>query len=268
MNDRIFKDSKAILSGPILELFRYYGYGGQFDRPIGSWREMSLRRARTALRRRINANAGLWRDPVEKVFYKPLFVTLTFREKVEDIRWANREFSKFVMRFNYHVFGSRRARLKYVTVIEFQERGAVHYHSLFFNCPFVPGLKTRLFELWGHAGNEAGVDFKSIRKVRVVGNYLVKYMSKEFDDPRLHGKKTYFTSRGLTKPLTFRDDFRIADMLSLVPEGVVPQEVLLPGVDYTRYWGMPLVASLVRESPKPSFVDNSPIDRTPSLFNN
>ncbi|MGM9458151.1 rolling circle replication-associated protein, partial [Lacticaseibacillus rhamnosus] len=53
------------------------------------------------------------------------FVTFTFAENVKDIDQANREWKKFVQRLR-----RRYGDFKYLSVIEFQKRGAVHYHMI------------------------------------------------------------------------------------------------------------------------------------------
>jgi hypothetical protein len=54
-----------------------------------------------------------------------MFTTLTFRENLHNIKEANYEFLKFIKRVKYK-FGD----FKYLAVIEFQDRGAIHYHMI------------------------------------------------------------------------------------------------------------------------------------------
>jgi hypothetical protein len=49
-----------------------------------------------------------------------------------------------MMRLNYHIGHA----LKYVSVVEFQKRGAVHYHAVFFNLPFI--VNDELAAIWSH----------------------------------------------------------------------------------------------------------------------
>ena len=80
-------------------------------------RERSLKRAKMNLRRLINANVGQYgKDVTAK------FLTLTFKENIQDIKQANYEFKKFIKRLNYKVYGTKKAILKYTTVIEFQKK--------------------------------------------------------------------------------------------------------------------------------------------------
>ena len=128
------------------------------------------------------------------------------------------------------MFAKRTAHLKYSTVIEFQKRGAVHYHCVFYNVPYVPNLLHVLRNIWSHGS----VDFSKVRRIKSMGSYLTKYMTKSNDDQRLNGKKSHFSSRGLKKPLVFRDEFKIADILWAMPEKLDEFELFLPGLDYKR----------------------------------
>jgi hypothetical protein len=209
--------NKVIESGDVIEVYQYENYvltgndkkskasGGGSRAPVDEDErakrdrmneERASRRAKQNLRRLINANVGKYGETSK-------FLTLTFKENVQDLEWANGEFKKFVQRLNYRLF-KKRSGLKYVCVVEFQGRGAVHYHVIFFNMPYVP--VNEVAEVWGHGF----VKLNKIDEVDNVGAYVVKYMGKDFDpddDPgsggkkrRDKGKKRYFASRGLIKP--------------------------------------------------------------------
>jgi len=261
-----YRKHKLVLSGPVLELFSYYGQPFEHGRSGTDPKEQSLRRARANLRRKINANAGQWWDEKEGKRYVPLFVTLTFAENVQDIPTANKEFMLFVKRFNWSVFRSRKAHLKYVTVVEFQERGAIHYHSIFFNCLFVPQLIERLTNIWGNGR----VNFSSIRHVKNVGAYMVKYMTKEMHDQRLKGKKTYFSSQGLRRSIVQLDEIKIGELLEYVPVGTERREFMALGLDYEY---MNIGSSMLRylepvdkQDPEPQTEQENPAPLQRSLF--
>jgi len=122
------------------------------------------------------------------------FFTATFGDNIVNMDYANNEFKKFIKRLKYH-FGN----FKYLVVIEFQKRGAIHYHML---SDFGYIKHSDLASIWGNgfvwirdlltANNGKPVDN--------VGAYMVKYMHKNIIDKRLMGKKTYFTSRNLVRP--------------------------------------------------------------------
>lgn len=199
-------NAKVIVAGNVIELYEYEkevrtGKDKDFEKPVGrrgkrreglEWidketreknRADALQRAKKTLRRLINANVDAWGE-------KAKFFTLTFRDNVQDIKMANYEFKKFRQRLEYYLG----LRLKYVAVIEFQQRGAVHYHMVTFNMPYVPHAE--LERIWGHGF----IKVNAIDEVDNVGAYVTKYMTKDNDDERLKGEKCYFSSRGLIKP--------------------------------------------------------------------
>lgn len=225
MKQKLQNTEKVVVSGRILE---YFDFSGVVDWGVES-RELSLRRARKTLRRKINTNAGQWWDDINSRWFQPLFVTLTFKENVTDITEANKCFKLFIKKFNYNVFKSKKAVLKYVVVMEFQERGAVHYHAIFFNVPFFD--LRMMFDLWDYGRTEV----KSIDDIKNVGSYVVKYMVKEFDDVRLHGKKSYFSSRGLLKPLVIYDTGLLLDVLGFCNDDNKVTSVDLDDVHYEQF---------------------------------
>ena len=85
-----------------------------------------------------------------------MFLTLTFSDNITNISYAFREFSKYIQRLNYALGFN----LKYVAVPQFQERGAVHFHVILFNFPFISGFNVYDFfrDTWG-----LGKDRKSTR---------------------------------------------------------------------------------------------------------
>jgi len=192
-----FYDKKIIVSGNIVEVYEYEklisigecknknGRNGNEEvcERENEYRGIVLNRARKDVRRLINANIGAWGE-------KPKFVTLTFGKHVTEPKIANYEFKKFRQRLEYKLD----LKLKYVTVIEFMKNGRVHYHVVFFNLPYIENEK--LAEIWGHGF----IKINAIEEVDNVGAYVTKYMTKDNDDERLKGEKSYFSSRGLKKP--------------------------------------------------------------------
>lgn len=77
---------------------------------------------------------------------KTSFMTITFKENVTNIEYANAEFKKFIKRLNYKLFKTKKAELKYIAVWELQKRGAIHYHIIFFSLPYI--AHTELRKLW------------------------------------------------------------------------------------------------------------------------
>lgn len=194
---------KAVVSGNVIEIYEYeneviYGYkdskksvkgrnseATKEDKEIN--RDKVCQRAERDLRRIINSNYNKGSSR---------FVTLTFKDNVQDLKWANYEFTKFVKRWQYKLG----YKLQYSAVVEFQKRGAVHYHCIFYNIPQKLDLP-KLRDVWGYGS----VNVKRIEHVDNVGAYMVKYMSKNSSDERLEGQKMYFNSRGLKKPQEIKE---------------------------------------------------------------
>ena len=173
-------------------------------------RKRAMWRARSKMILTTNSNFDKWKDKNKKNC-KSVFLTLTFAENITDVEEANYEFTKFIQRLNNHITGYKKSYLKYVNAIEFQKRGAVHYHCILFNMPFI---KKEVIEgIWGHGY----IFINKIDNANGVGKYISKYVTKSFDDKRLYGKKCYFISRGLKQPLIIRNIRDINFFLQMLP---------------------------------------------------
>lgn len=182
---------KYIITGGIVEVYeyKYYTTGKGGSRIRGNATEENIQenyiktnqRRRDTIRRLACCNFDNEYDK---------FLTLTFADNKTDVQECNILFKAFIRKLREvkHI-----PDLKYLAVIEFQKRGAVHYHVLL-NIPYIPQVE--LQELWGHGF----VFIKAIEHVDNVGAYIVKYMSKDNKDKRLRGQKAYLFSRNLKKP--------------------------------------------------------------------
>jgi hypothetical protein len=119
------------------------------------------------------------------------FVTLTFADTdqfdIKDPIQCNQAFAKFRKRIKKK-FGN----FKHVAVIEFQDkndRGAVHYHC-FMDLPYLAAKE--LEQIWGYGF----IKINAITHVDNLGAYVIKYMTKDTEDPRLKGIK----AEGLDRP--------------------------------------------------------------------
>ena len=124
---------------------------------------------------------------------KSTFLTLTFKDNLTNVKEANILFKAFIRRLKKFIHP---VELKYLAVIEFQERGAVHYHVLL-NLEFIDFDK--ISEIWGNGF----VFINKIRHVDNVGAYIIKYMTKDNKDTRLMGLPAYLRSRNLKEPKKF-----------------------------------------------------------------
>jgi hypothetical protein len=166
-------------------------------------REQTLKKARQKIRRLVNANAGQWTSPNGQKA-KPKFLTLTFKDNETDLKKANYEFMKFIQRLKYRY----RLDVKYLAVVEFQKRGAIHYHLILFNMPYIDQLDA-LQAVWGHGF----IKLKGIKEVDNVGAYLCKYLTKETAE-KLKEEKSYFSSRGLHQPEVLKNDKKIDQLVA------------------------------------------------------
>ena len=155
----------------------------------------------------------------------PKFVTVTFKENVQDISKAYHEFKKFIQRFNRHAGKAFNVKnLEYLATLEFQDgtrkkdlkekyeskgqnfysvdhMGCIHFHMIFFNLPFIE--KEKLAELWGN-GFVNIQSCRAGRKGKKEGEMLselVKYITCSDFDLRVMGQKIFTSSKGLNKPV-------------------------------------------------------------------
>lgn len=219
---------RVIVSGANVEEYKYnrpYGYHLLSDQKKSKGRgperaltleqqkqnqERSGWRAKQELRRLIDANCYDQRDAVGNII-TPKFISFTFRENFQDLREANHLFTDFIKRFNYALQG----HLKYTAVHEIQKRGAIHYHAIFYNLPFVEN--DRIAELWTHGFTKT----KNITRIENIGAYMAKYLTKDERTARKCGQKRYFSSKLLRRPLIVRDQDK-ADAMGVALQGETP----------------------------------------------
>ena len=197
---------KLVISGKFLEFYDFpnciSGYLGRtltklkkdvIDGLSDSFekRDDNIIRTRQNIRRLINSNADLNK-----------FITLTFSDNITDVENANLHFKKFILRLKYKF-----SELKYLTVIEFQKRGAVHYHMVC-NMPYIN--KFILSEIWGNGF----IKINRINNCDNVGAYVSKYLSKEMGF-KMFKKKKFFCSRDLERPLVVVDNLLIDKLKDL-----------------------------------------------------
>ena len=233
---RKFYNNKVVYSGDIIEVYEYEKSVvlGETNSRVGRsveaneedkirHRKNTLDRARKNVRRIINANVKRWGERAK-------FLTLTFNEHITEIEKANYEFKKFRQRLEYELG----IKLKYLAVIEFQKSGRIHYHVVFFNLPFIRA--NDLASIWGNGF----IKINEISHVDNIGAYVTKYMTKDHDDERLKGKKSYFMSRGLYKPIEkYLNEKEIADLKGSLSHKEVYKNVFqneyMGNILYTQY---------------------------------
>lgn len=113
------------------------------------------------------------------------FLTLTFRDNLQDYGKANKK-------FNYWATMKNKDRdLKYLCIKELQKRGAIHYHLILFDAYDVFGLA----QSWTYGRTH----FRPIldRNVDRISNYLTKYFDKEKNQLIHNNKRIFTTSQNL-----------------------------------------------------------------------
>lgn len=242
---------KMVISGSMLEFYQFKGqieFGEKpkrntlknpeekIEKTEDAKKESELssqRRAKRTIRRLMYCNAWHWFKPSSKPF-TPIPITLTFRENIQNIKEANKHLTIFIRKLNYSVGKneyeetvnkSKKSILKYLGVIEFQKRGAIHYHIIFFNLPFMKNIYDRIEELWGHGiinvnGKDKG-SFKSTNKkvnLNKIIDYYIKYITDSVKDKNMFSKKRYFDSQGLLKPVTLYSEKHIREIIQQLPD--------------------------------------------------
>ena len=135
-----------------------------------------LRRSFREMRGIINTNfAGVNGEKNESL------ITLTYHENMTDPLRLYCDLEKFIKKLKYHV-----GKIKYVTAVEPQGRGAWHAHIL---CKQLePGAlvdKALINKLWEHG---IIVDVETLEEVDNVGAYLTAYLSNTPDQEGVNGK--------------------------------------------------------------------------------
>lgn len=159
--------------------------------------KFSLNRTRTKIRRIVNANPQLIK-----------FLTLTTEQTKEmtNLQRTNRLFNLFTQRIRY-----RHLDFQYFAVPEYQKDvdfygrvkpfgGTIHYHVVC-NLPYIEAVE--IAKIW----KNGTIDIKKRKKkIKNVGQYLSKYLQKDVVDERFFGKKKYFCSQNLNKPVELVGD--------------------------------------------------------------
>lgn len=189
----------------------------------------SARRAKRMIKRLIHSNSFIWFKPNLSA-YSPVTVTLTFAENIQDLKAANYEFTKFIRRLNYEtnrIEGRelKQSRLKYLAIFEQQKRGAIHYHCIFFNLPYIPRIYDRLKDIWGqgiiNVGGQKKVlnKIKTANKLKKIVDYFIKYIQKSILERQFPNQKKYIASKGLIKPL----ENYVEEVINLIRSKLPPE---------------------------------------------
>lgn len=171
----------------------------------GTKKDFSLQRARAQVFRIVEANA------YQHGKFKPIFFTLTTKDQLKEYKESNKKLKAFARRFLYK-YGYP---LKYIIIPELHKTGAIHYHGVMFNAPYIP---VRVFtrEIWKFGFT----DLKLPKKINSVSRYLTKYLTKDFTMATPLHTKMYFCSRGLLRPYADYTDVPLGGKMQL--QEVIP----------------------------------------------
>ena len=145
--------------------------------------ERSIRRTRKNIQDVLNANLD----------DRSYFVTLTFKENLQDYKKAYQKFKYFI--------NIKNKDIKYLCVKEHQERGAIHYHLIIFD---IEKEKLRkLVDSWNYG------TIKHYKKITnpytwSIASYFTKYFSKENQRVKA-GYRIFTKSTNLKKVLIISD---------------------------------------------------------------
>lgn len=148
-------------------------------------------RAKLNCQRLAKANVDSWKS----------FITLTYKENMQDVAQAKLDFSYFVKNIR-----KVKKDFKYIVIPEFQKRGAIHFH-------FLSNLSLEDKDIIiKQKDNDKYYDvkywskgFSSFENVvgdckKIVG-YISKYMTKDDVDERLFNFRRFSSSQNLNKPI-------------------------------------------------------------------
>lgn len=252
-NHKYLSNRKLVKSGSLLEIYQFgrdihlerrlrhikteeeLEEAKKFPESKASQEEIlksSARRARRMIKRLVMANCFLWFKDNGKP-YLPITLTLTFANNITDLKKANYEFTKFIRRLNYEtnaIEGKdlKQSNLKYLAVFELQKRGAVHYHMIFFNLPYIKDIYKKMLDIWGQGRIMVGGKDRNFTKVKNQSQllkiifYFIKYIQKSIFDNYNPRQKKYIASKGLLKP----QENSFVEVVSLV-ESKLPSESLI-----------------------------------------
>lgn len=206
---------KAVLFGDYLEVYDFKR-GFLYNVP-----PPNLSHERSKLERRSD-NLAKTRNMIKRIVYanttlRDKFVTLTFDDKknnnrLNTIKEGNRKFTLFIQRLKNKI-----GKFKYIGIPEFGKNGTkrLHYHMIFFDVGY---LDYKFIEkTWGKGmTNVTLLDGKSVKSgetIKYIGHYIAKELNKLNYDKRLAGEKAYFTSRGLVRPVEYKNVDTIKNIL-------------------------------------------------------
>lgn len=201
---------KMVIAGKVVRIVEFVSPfprnspRGSHPAPLGDPRGRRNRERRNhicSIRRACQQISDLVHSNYSYHIEQPKFFTLTFAGDA-GLDEANAKFHLFVKRVDWYLMKNYNRKLLYIAVPEFQERGAVHYHVVVFNFPYIHGAEAfhkKINSLWSYGFIE-GQGIRVSRSLEPVINYMTKYIRTQEPDPRFRYKKRFFCSQGLYQP--------------------------------------------------------------------
>lgn len=147
-------------------------------------KRQAINRAKRKLRRLIECNFDQCYN----------FTTLTFANHVNDIVFALKKLDLFCRKISKDRENKNLSKFKYIYVIEFQKNGRVHFHMLTNLCDYPSKL---IKSFW----NDGHIQRQFVKSHRKDNEKIWRYMTKNFGDGRLIGRRYFVASKGLKKPI-------------------------------------------------------------------
>lgn len=212
-------NTKIIESGERLEIYKYQGYiiigeksnnsegrRGKTELTKEQKEENSSRRRKETL---VNARNNIIRLISCNSNDLKLFITLTYKDNFQDLKKSKEHLKKFFKKLSKDY-----KDLKYVYVLEYQERGAIHYHIL---TNIDIGIKTvksneyktaaqRELENYfriNYWSSRGWVDIRALdtEGINVISKYVSSYLVEGLFMLDLKGNRAYGYSKNLNKPI-------------------------------------------------------------------
>lgn len=217
---------KEIQSGNRVEVYKYSvaqeykfegnnktGRKGKGKSNVEKNRKETLNKARNNIIRLINCNPDL-----------TTFITLTYADNMQDL-----QLSKYHLKAFFKMMQEDFVNFKYLYVLEFQRRGAIHYHLL---CNLYVPVETAKLKEYKQEGQKILENqfhdmywqhgFVDIRDLKQEGNtnvglYVAVYLVEDLYKLDLGGARCYGYSRNLNRPterkalVTLRPDEVLAE---------------------------------------------------------
>jgi len=211
---------KLIICGSNAELLEYQKNDGtrsaravKENTDEDKYNQNSINRAKRRLKQLIQCNHAQYGQPTR-------FLTLT-RQRIQSYHEAKIDYHNFIKRINKSLslkavptvandrreYESQSDGLKYLNVIEFQQRGAPHHHTLLFNFPYIKNDQQFFHDYWG----TDRLRIEPVSEINGTIKYLSKYLSKQWGDKRFFRQKRFNGSIDLKQPTVIQSDLNCAD---------------------------------------------------------